>query len=102
MSPSRLTERDAEAEGGLVSGVELHLPAGSDPSGFAELIDVRRGQRLSIRAVRRSIERLFATGRLADVVVTAARGDSGVTGIFSLTPKRHLNRGGVEGNAVLT
>jgi len=102
MPPSRLTERDAEAEGGLVSGVELHLPAGSDPSGFAELIDVRRGQRLSIRAVRRSIERLFATGRLADVVVTAARGDSGMTVIFSLTPKRHITGVDVEGNHVLT
>src|SRR5262249_44682656 len=102
MSPSRLTERDAEAEGGVVYGVAQHLPAGSDPSGFAELIDVRRGQRLSIRAVRRSIERLFATGRLADVVVTAARGDSGMTVIFSLTPKRHITGVDVEGNHGLT
>ncbi len=85
-----------------MSGVELHLPSGSDPSGFAELVDVRPGQPFSIRAVRRSIERLFATGRLADVVVRSVPGRGAITVIFELTPKRRIADVQVEGNHVLT
>jgi outer membrane protein insertion porin family len=100
--PSRLTEEDAEVEGAMVSAVELHLPAGSDPTGFAELVDIRRGQKLSIRAVRRSIERLFATGRLSDVVVRSIPGQGGVAVIFELIPTRRITGVDVQGNHVLT
>lgn len=100
-SPSRLTEDRAQTAEALVSGVELHLPSGSDPSGFAELVDVRPGQPLSIRAVRRSIERLFATGRLSDVVVRSIPDRGGITVVFDLTPKRRIADVEVEGNHVL-
>jgi outer membrane protein assembly factor BamA len=100
--PSQLAKSDAEAEGEVVADVELHLPPGADASGLAELIDVRRGQRLSVRAVRRSIERLFATGRMADVVVRSVRTPSGITLIYDLTPKRRIGAVDVKGNHVLS
>jgi len=78
------------------------LPAGSDPSGYAELVDIRSGEPLSIRAVRRSVERLFATGRLADVVVRATDLNRGLKIVFELTPKRRIALVTVEGNHVLS
>jgi outer membrane protein assembly complex protein YaeT len=102
VSPSRLTDERAENQGELVSGVELHLPAGSDPGGFAELVDVRPGQALSKRAVRRSIERLFATDKLSDVVVRSIPRQGAITVVFELTPKRRIAGVEVEGNHVLT
>ena len=95
-------EEKGEPEGELVSSVELHLPAGSDPSGFAELVDVRVGQTVSSRAVRRSIERLFATGRLSDVVVKSIPAERGVKVVFELTPKQRIGSVDVDGNHVLT
>lgn len=84
-----------------VTGVELRLPPGSDPSGLAELVAIRRGQPLSKRAVRRSIERLFATGRLSDVVVREELQAGGVSLTFDLTPVRKIVAVLVEGNRVL-
>ena len=86
----------------MVNAVELRLPAGSDPSGFAELVDVRSGQPLSIRSVRRSVERLFATGRVADVVVRAMELNKGLRIVFQLTPKRPIVAVTVEGNRILS
>lgn len=85
-----------------MTGVELRLPAGSDPSGLAQLVAVRRGQPLSIRAVRKSIERLYATGRLADVVVRAREQNGGVALVFELTPVRKIASVTVEDNHVLS
>src|SRR5262249_12123416 len=85
-----------------VTAVELHLPTGADPSGFPELIAVEVGQKLSMRAVRRSIERLFATGRLADVVVRTVDERDGVVVLFELTPKRQIIAYHVQGNHLLS
>ncbi len=73
-----------------VVGVEIHLPPGADPSGFPELIALSVGEKLSARAVRRSVERLFATGRLADVVAKLVQAPNGVRVIFELTPKQRF------------
>jgi outer membrane protein assembly factor BamA len=88
--------------GEIVAGVELHLPAGADPSGFPELLAVQRGDRLSIRAVRRTVERLYATGRLADVVVRTLRRPEGITVVFELTPKRYIAALRVQDNRLLS
>ncbi|MFN0061966.1 MAG: POTRA domain-containing protein [Myxococcaceae bacterium] len=68
-----------------VTAVEIHLPAGANEMGLSDLIAVRRGQRLSVRAVRRSIERLMATGKFADVVVTSRPEAEGVRIAFELS-----------------
>ena len=52
----------------VVAGVELHLPSGVDASGLAQLVAVRRGQVLLGRNVRRTLERLYATGRFSSAV----------------------------------
>jgi outer membrane protein insertion porin family len=88
-----------------VEAVELRLPAGADGSGFPALVAVQRGQPLSPRAVRRSIERLFATGRLSDVVVTSepVPGSSGgVRVVFELKPVQKIERLEVAGAHVQT
>jgi len=92
----------AEEPKPTVTAVELHLPSGADPSGFPELIAVEVGQKLSLRAVRRSIERLFATGRLSDVVVRTRPEQGGVAVLFELTPKRRIVSYRVQGNQVLS
>jgi len=92
----------AEESKPTVTAVELHLPSGADPSGFPELIAVEVGQKLSLRTVRRSIERLFATGRLSDVVVRARPEQGGVALLFELTPKRRIVSYRVQGNRVLS
>lgn len=85
-----------------VKGVELHLPQGFDTTGLAGMVAVRPGQPLSSRAVRRSLERLFATGKFADAVARTEPAGDGVTVIFELTPKRFITAVNVEGEGVLS
>lgn len=82
--------------------VELHLPGGADTAGLADLVAVRKGQRLSVRAVRRSVERLWATGRFTDVVVSQVDVPGGVRLVFQLSPAEMLARLTIEGNVLLT
>jgi outer membrane protein assembly factor BamA len=84
-----------------VVGVELHLPADVDSAGLSELVAVRKGQALSARAVRRSVERLWASGRFSDIVVRAVDVPGGVRVVFVLTPMQPILRLSVEGNVVL-
>lgn len=75
----------------VVDGVEARLPSGSRPElleGVPGLIAVRKGQTLSLRAVRRSLERLMETGRFSDARAFADESGEGVTVIFELTPKQ--------------
>ncbi|MGZ6130749.1 MAG: hypothetical protein ACXWLF_01915, partial [Myxococcaceae bacterium] len=54
-----------------VAAVKLQLRGGgAAPADLSSLVAVEPGQPLSVRAVRRSIERLFSTGRFSDVVAT--------------------------------
>src|SRR5205085_6916664 len=73
----------------IVLDVELVLPAGVDATGLSDLVAVRAGQVLSTQSIRRSIERIFATGRFSDVVVRADQTPSGIHIVFELSvPKR--------------
>ncbi len=88
-----------------ITSVEVRLPAGADPKlleRVPQLVTVRRGQALSRRAVERSIENLFATGRFADVVVQGEDGPDGVAIIFVLEPRLDVGSLFVEGARVLT
>ncbi|PTL78636.1 polymerase [Vitiosangium sp. GDMCC 1.1324] len=82
--------------------VELHLPKEMDSAGLAELVAVRKGQALSARAVRRSVERLWASGRFSDIVVRTVEAEGGVRVVFELTPMQPIVRIDVEGNVVLS
>lgn len=85
-----------------VAAVELRLPGGSDAGGLQELVAVRKGQALSARAVRRSVERLWASGRFADIVVRTVDEPEGVRVVFELTPMLPILQLSVEGNVVLS
>jgi outer membrane protein assembly factor BamA len=91
-----------EDAGPAVVAVELHLPGGADAEGLSALVTVRKGQALSPGAVRRSVERLWATGRFTDVVARAVEVRGGVRLVFQLTPVARLARLRFEGNRVLS
>ena len=94
---------DAKPE---ITALELHLPAHADPKlldKISGLITVRKGQKVSARAVQRSIENLYATGRFSDVVVRSVTlAIDTVELIFELTPKQVVSDVYVEGNVALT
>jgi outer membrane protein insertion porin family len=94
-----------EQASAVVSEVELQLRAGADPKLLADapgLVLVRKGQRLSVRGVRRSIERLMETGRFADVQVTAEETPSGLRVVFEIQARETIGSVYVEGNSALT
>lgn len=94
----------APAEPPAISSVEVRLPVGADKKlleRVPQLVTVRKGQPLSRRAVGRSIENLFATGRFADVVVEAEDGPGGVAITFILEPRQNIQTVFVEGARVL-
>ncbi len=96
-----VSEFPADASAPEVLAVELHLPGGADTTGLVDLVAVRKGQRLSVRAVRRSVERLWGTGRFTDVVARTVEVPGGVRLVFQLSPAELLARLTVEGNVIL-
>ncbi|MDX2009772.1 MAG: POTRA domain-containing protein [Myxococcaceae bacterium] len=71
--------------------VELRLPVGLEKpvvERIPELVTVRKGQRLSRRQVRRSIEGLFELQRFSDVVVRIEGEAEGVAVVFEAFAKR--------------
>lgn len=88
---------EADAARPEVVSVELHLPGGVAAQGLSGLVAVRKGQPLSPGAVRRSVERLWATGRFTDVVARAVEVPGGVRLVFQLTPVARLARLRFEG-----
>jgi outer membrane protein assembly factor BamA len=88
--------------GKTVAQVELRLPPGADAQGLAALVETHPGQRLTLHNVRRTLERLFATGRFSDVVARATPLGEGVALSFELTPIQRVTRLGVEGNHILS
>lgn len=77
----------------MVASVELHSPDGEPTAELEPLVAVAPGAPLSRRAVRRSVQRLFETGRFANVHAEALPApDGGVTVRFVLEPKRQISR----------
>ena len=63
----------------------------------ASLVAVQAGAPLSLRAVRRSLERLFSTGRFSDVVARSEEVAGGVVVVFELVPVVRIARVEVSG-----
>jgi len=76
----------------VVVGVELVAPEGAEDDALAALVALQAGEPLSRRAVRRSVQRLYETGRFANVVARAIRTPDGVVVRFVLEPRRLLAR----------
>jgi outer membrane protein insertion porin family len=92
-------------EAPTITGVEVRLPAGADRKlleRVPQLVTVRKGQAFSARAVARTLESLFATGKFADIEVQGRDGEGGVELIFILVPRQNIGAVFVEGNVELT
>ena len=94
-----LTAAPARAQGPgvpsepVVASVKLQIRGGGQvPADLQGLVAVTPGQPLSRRAVRRSIERLFSTGRFSDVVARADQGPDGLLVTFELAPVVRIAR----------
>jgi outer membrane protein assembly factor BamA len=88
-----------------VATVELRLPAGADPHLLDRapgLVTVHKGQPLSRKAVQRSLEGLYATGRFSQVEAQVTAVPGGVAVTFALTPRRTVANVFIEGNQALT
>lgn len=85
-----------------VAAVQLEMRGGGAvPPDLSGLLAVQPGQPLSVRAVRRSIERLFSTGRFADVVAIEREGPEGLVVVFQLAPSVRIARIEVTGAGAL-
>jgi outer membrane protein assembly complex protein YaeT len=67
--PAARGEGPASAAPPRVAAVELALPAGDDAAAVRALVAVEPGEPRSTRAVRRTVQRLFQTGRYRNVIV---------------------------------
>ncbi len=75
----------------VVREVELRAPGGADPEEYEPLLAVEAGERLSRRALRRTIQRLFETGRFANVTAyTVELAPSAVRLVIVLEPRRPI------------
>lgn len=92
-------------QGDRVATVELRFPEGLRIEELAGLVSIRPGDRLSRREVRRSIDLLFATGKVADVrAKKARRADGSLDLAFEILPRRFIPAAKMifQGNAHLT
>jgi len=71
-----------------VAAVELRLPAGEDPAGVRDLLAIAPGDPLSARALRRSVQRLYQTGRFRQLTFRAVPAEA---------PEAHLEPPGQPG-----
>lgn len=97
----------APAPGGkgepLVGSIELHLSKDADPAGLAALVSLRPGTPLRRKDVRRTIERLYGTGRFADISVTASeRPDGRLAIVIEAETRTWVDRVDFDGLHVLT
>lgn len=91
-------------EAPLIVSVEVRLPVGAEArlmDRVPQLVTVRKGQPLSRRAVERTIESLFTTGRFADIEVSARDVEEGVVVTIVLTPRQNIGTVFLEGNRAL-
>lgn len=74
----------------FVATVEIRVPEGEDPAPLDGLVTVSPGDPLSRKAIRRSVQRLYETGRFANVIASAVEGEDGIQVIFELEPHRSI------------
>ncbi|MBK7860382.1 MAG: BamA/TamA family outer membrane protein [Archangiaceae bacterium] len=94
-----LLTQEPEPVASVVSSVELRLPPDTDPKlveEAPELVAIRKGQQLSVRAVQRTIQRLMNTGRFADVVVYGEQREDGLALVIDARPRQKVGQVFVE------
>jgi len=97
-APARAQGPAVGGQAPVVASVKLEMRGGGQvPPDLQGLVAVAQGQPLSGRAVRRSIERLFSTGRFSDVVARGEEGPDGLVVTFELAPVVRISRIDVTG-----
>lgn len=87
----------------VIGSVELHLTRAEDIKEAAALITLRPGARLERKDVRRTLERLYGTGRFADIVIGAEPGPDGkVTVVVEAESRTYVDRIDFEGQKALS
>jgi outer membrane protein insertion porin family len=97
VEPGELPPPDAP----LVTAVEVRVPPGIDPAEYQGLVAIHPGDRLSRRAVRRTVQRIYELGRFANVSVFSEETAEGVALTFDLEPRRSIARVTIEGTSRL-
>ncbi|MGC4122288.1 MAG: POTRA domain-containing protein [Myxococcales bacterium] len=88
---------------GVIGSVELHLSQGEDTQEAAALITLRPNTPLEKKDVRRTLERLYGTGRFADIVITAApRADGKLEVVVEAESRTYVDRIDFEGQKALS
>ncbi|NOZ84807.1 MAG: BamA/TamA family outer membrane protein [Deltaproteobacteria bacterium] len=82
----------------VVSGVILDIPAGIDVNTIKDLIDVKKNQPLSMKEVRRTLERLFQLGLFDQITATAKPGHKGLIITFHCRARRKIVAIDITGN----
>lgn len=101
-APAAAVSTVSDVDDAVVADVELHLPPGAESAGLAQLVAVRRGQVLLQRNVRRTLERLYATGRFSSAVARVTSTPDGLQVVFELELRQSIRRVSVLGTSVLT
>jgi outer membrane protein assembly complex protein YaeT len=87
----------------VVRSVELHLTPGTDVGTLARDVTIRPGAPVSRRAVRRTLERLFASGRFSDIAIfEQSAGEGQVDVIIDARTRTFVDRVEFDGHRVLT
>jgi len=89
----------APASEPLLAAVSLEVPA-AQRARLMSYLGLEPGQPLRPEAVRAAVERLYATGEFADVIVERQESDAGPTLIFRTTPAPRLGAVRVVGDKV--
>jgi outer membrane protein assembly complex protein YaeT len=87
----------------VIGTVELHLSKDEDTKELAALITLRPGSPLEKKEVRRTLERLYGTGRFADIVVSASpRPDGRLAVVVEAERRTYVDRIDFEGQQALS
>lgn len=84
-----------------LAAVSLEVPA-AESARLSSYLGIEAGQPFRPDAVRAAVERLYATGEFADVIVERRESDAGPELIFRTTPAPRLGRVRVQGDDVLS
>ncbi|MEW6321877.1 MAG: POTRA domain-containing protein [Acidobacteriota bacterium] len=92
----------ADFVGRPIAGVRVEVAGrAAEDAGLLEAVETRVGDRLSMQAVRESIDHLVGLGQYADVRVFAAAAGDAVALRWALTPLAYVTRVTFEGDPVL-
>ncbi len=102
LAPATTARGTAHAAAVRIAVVEIRAPAAEDAEMLRSLVGVRPGQAVDRRSIRRTVKRLYETGRFRQVRVYGRRTEAGVHLTVVLLPKRRIAEVSFFGNTALS